>query len=45
MLKTRTGDGRINRKMAFLKEPIDCKFFILGSSSFNLETQYRKKVA
>ena len=40
-----TGDGRIYRKMAFLKEPIDGKFFILGSTSFHLETQYGKKVA
>ena len=45
MLKTLTGDGRIDRKMAFLKEPIDGKLFILGSSPFHLETQYGKKVA
>ena len=35
----------INREMAFLKEPIDGKFFILGSSLFHLETQYGKKVS
>ena len=44
MLRTGDGDGRINRKMAFLKEPIDGKFFLLGSTSFNLETQYGEKV-